>query len=139
MSVVLSEGGGRQELAVTEAEIAIAREVEAIFSRDGQHTTVVPAGLADLVGRVIAAVARGDVITVGSMPHELSTSVAARLLGVSRPTLMKLIREGKMPSVKVGSHARVKTADVFAFAKQRIAEQTKAFHELRELEDQLGL
>ena len=47
-----------------------------------------------------------------SVPQELTTTVAAKRLGISRPTLMKLIREGKIPAHKVRSHMRLLTTDV---------------------------
>lgn len=100
-----------------------------------------PVGLPPELGRVLAKVievmARGGTVTIGSMPDELSTTVAATHLGISRPTLMKLIRSGEIPAHKVGSHHRLNASDVLAFKKARLKSQRAAFEELRELEDQL--
>lgn len=52
---------------------------------------------------------------------------------------MKLIAAGEISSHKVGSHARVKTADVVAFRKLRLERQRAAFEEFRALDEELGL
>lgn len=97
----------------------------------------VPPELADLIGQVLEAMASGGTVTIGALPDELTTTVAAEQLAISRPTLMKLIREGQIPAHKVGSHNRVKTSDVLAFKRQRLERQRKALEDLRALEDEL--
>lgn len=94
---------------------------------------------ARLVARVLRDLGEGKTVTVGSLPEDLTTTVAADQLGVSRATLMKWIREGALPSHKVGSHTRVKTADVLALRKKRLSQQRKALEELIQMEDELGL
>lgn len=101
------------------------------------RTVTVPAELASIMGRVLEIVADGGTAVVGSLPEELTTTVAAEQLGISRPTLMKLIREGGLPARKVGTHHRVKTSDVQAFRRERLRRQRAAFDELRALEDEL--
>ena len=76
-------------------------------------------------------------IAFGSLPEELTTTVAAKLLGVSQPTLMKMIDRGDIPAHKVMSEHRLKTSDVRAFQKARLERQRVAFDELRTLDDEL--
>jgi excisionase family DNA binding protein len=103
----------------------------------GTEQVRVPAELGAVIGQVVETIARGGVVTVGRMPEELTTTVAARELGVSRSTLMKMIAAGEMPAHKVGSHTRVRASDVLAARKARLARQRKALEELIELEDAL--
>lgn len=98
--------------------------------------TMLPKGLATLIAHVIHRAAEGGVMTIRSMPDELTTTVAADMLGVSRPTLMKLIRNGELKSHTAGSHHRVKSQDVLALRDRRIAQQREALERLRVLEDQ---
>ncbi|WP_367991553.1 helix-turn-helix domain-containing protein [Nocardioides eburneus] len=100
-------------------------------------TASVPRELAGIIRQVLEAMASGGTVTVGSMPDELTTTVAAEQLGVSRTTLMKMINRGDIAAHKVGSHHRLKTADVRAFKRARLARQRAALAELRDLEDEL--
>lgn len=97
----------------------------------------VPSALAGILGRVLEAMANGRTVLIGSLPEELTTTVAAEQLGVSRPTLMKLIRNGEVPAHKVGTHHRLKAADVMAFKRERLARQRQALDDLRALEREL--
>ncbi|MGV1004983.1 MAG: helix-turn-helix domain-containing protein [Candidatus Nanopelagicales bacterium] len=108
-----------------------------LATRDGDPKQV-PAELAAIIGRVIEVMANGGTVVLGSLPEELSTTVAAEQLGISRPTLMKLIRAGEIPAHKVGSHHRIRTADLLAFRQRRLERQRQAFADLREFEDGLG-
>lgn len=103
----------------------------------GHPSTEIPPALAALLGRVLTSVANGGTITIAALPDELTTTVAAEQLGISRPTLMKLIHTGQIPSHKVGSHHRLHTSDVLAFRKARIDRQAAALEELRALEQDL--
>jgi|SRR5690554_3800943 len=142
MPVILRAGAGRAELAATEDEVRSALDVlEELQSAAGNNGEVleVPAALRGLISQDLAAVAKGESVTVGTLPKELSTSVAADQLGISRPTLMKLIAAGELPAHKAGTHTRVLTADVAEFRRVRLDRQQHALDQMRALEDELGL
>jgi excisionase family DNA binding protein len=120
-----------------------AREAAALAARgagwavlDGDGVAgAAPDELSRLITAVVDAVAAGAAVTVGALPDELTTTAAAELLGVSRPTLMKLIGSGEVAAHKVGTHTRLRTADVVAFRRARLARQRRAFEELLAAED----
>lgn len=99
---------------------------------DGAEITV-PQQLAELLSFVVSGVTQGS-LSIRSMPDELTSSTAAQLIGVSRPTLMKLVENGDLASHKVGSHHRFALADVQALIAHRRAEQRTAFEALREID-----
>jgi excisionase family DNA binding protein len=74
---------------------------------------------------------------VPAVPADMTSATAASILGVSRPTLMKLVNEGLLPSHQVGQHHRFTHADVTALAEVRRADRLEAFAQLRELDEAL--
>ncbi|GAB3716528.1 helix-turn-helix domain-containing protein [Mariniluteicoccus flavus] len=113
-----------------DAELVIAR---------GDMRIAVSGEMLKVLSQVIQSVARGGTIQVGTLPEELTTSVAADLLGISRGTLMKLIGEGGLPSHMVGSHHRLRRDDVLEFRRARLVRQRAALSELLDLESELGM
>lgn len=108
-----------------------------IESSSGE-TVVVPDSLSDLLQTVLRLAASGRAIGITQLPRALTSVEAAKVLGISRPTLLKLAANGEIDSHKVGSHTRFNRSDLQAFADQRLSKQRNSFDELRELEDSLG-
>lgn len=94
----------------------------------------VPPQVGRVLQEVLQAIARGSSITVMATPREITTSTAAAMLGVSRPTVMKMVKDGRLPAHRVGSHTRLRTADVMAARQARRTRERQAFAELLETE-----
>lgn len=107
-----------------------------IVSSASEPTVSLPSELSGLLTSILQTIARGGTVVVGSMPKEVTTTTAAEQLGVSRPTLMKMIAKDEILSHKVGSHTRLKSADVTEFKRARLQRQRQAFAELLALEEQ---
>lgn len=100
--------------------------------------------------RVLDDLAQGHVVvvhTIGSGEKEVSTSKAAEILGMSRPTLIDLLEKGAIPFRRVGTHRRVSLLDVLLY-KLRMrgdgqapsrAEKLRALEEMADYTDRLGL
>lgn len=67
-----------------------------------------------------------------------TTTEAATMLGLSRPTLMKLIESGEIAHVKVGTHHRVPAEAVLEFQRARKARREKAAESLAEFSNEIG-
>ena len=131
MNATLTDRGvGKTTLTVTDTAAAQARAVET-----AALASAVPPELASILTEVIRIVAAGGTVTLGSIPDELTTTNAADMLDISRPTLMKLIQSGEIPAHKVGSHTRLKANDVLAYRERMREQQRAAFRELRAFED----
>ena len=89
-----------------------------------------------LISQVLTSVAQRGEVSISRIPEELTSTVAAELLGVSRPTLMKWAREGKIATHKRGTHTRFKREDVLQLKRQRAEERVKAFEEWRAFEEE---
>jgi len=68
-----------------------------------------------------------------------TTTEAATMLGLSRPTLMKLIEAGEIDHVKVGTHHRIPAEAILSFQRARQARRDKAAEALAEFSNQIGL
>ena len=134
MSAVVTDRAARTTLTVTSTEVEQAGAVD-----PGSLESAVPPELARILTAVVAVVAAGGTVTIGSVPSEVTTTTAAQMLDISRPTLMKLIGEGEILAHKVGTHTRLKSADVIAYQERLRATQRAAFDDLRAFEDAEGM
>ena len=64
---------------------------------------------------ILEAMAAGRGITIIPENAELTTVQAAEVLNVSRPFLIKLLEEEKIPYRKVGKHRRIRMEDVMTY------------------------
>lgn len=93
-----------------------------------------PRELGVLLQEVLQSVAAGSSVTVVTTPAVVTTSTAAAMLGVSRPTLMKMVREGVIDAHKAGTHTRLRADDVLTFKRARRERERAAFEALLEAE-----
>lgn len=68
-----------------------------------------------------------------------TTTEAAAMLGLSRPTLMKLVEAGEIDHVMVGTHHRIPAQAILAFQQARRARRDKAAKALAEFSNEIGL
>ncbi|WP_198426106.1 MULTISPECIES: helix-turn-helix domain-containing protein [Microbacterium] len=134
-TVLVEEGLRAQAADLLEGAPDPARLEFALTAGGGSATAVTPE-LNSLLLQVLRGLARGRV-SVTTLPEEVTTTVAAELVGVSRPTLMKLVRSGELPSRQVGSHTRLATGDVLALRRRRAQARREALEALRDLDDEL--
>lgn len=83
----------------------------------------------------LTSIANDGEVTIGRMPEELTSTVAADLLGVSRPTLMKWTHDDEIASFKVGTHTRFRRDEVLRVRDLRVKQRRAAFDELRSLDE----
>lgn len=88
--------------------------------------TELPAELYRILRQVVEALQRGLAVTVAPQTMTMTTQEAADLLGVSRPTVIKLLNEHQIPHERVGSHRKVLLRDVLEYRERRRAEQYAA-------------
>lgn len=70
---------------------------------------------------VIHEIAQGHPVGLIDLDGELSTTEAAEFLGVSRPTLIGLLKDGHIPHRMVGTHRRVPQGPLFEYRKRHRA------------------
>lgn len=108
-------------------------------SNNESDDLILPGYAINLLLDILTEMSKGNAITVMPIHAELSTQETAELLNVSRPHLVVLLEQGKIPFRKVGTHRRVLAKDVFDY-KQRIDEDClKALDELAAQAQELGM
>lgn len=85
---------------------------------DGQ-TVPLPVEVYEVLIQVAGAMLAGKAITVAPLEQRLTTQQAADLLGVSRPTLGRLLEGHEIPYEQPGRHRRVRLADVLDYRDRR--------------------
>lgn len=88
---------------------------------------------------LIELVASGRPFFLNTPPDTITTGQAADLLGISRPTLVKLIDDGRLPAERVGTHRRLRSSDVIEFQQQAQAGFSEGLNKLAALTEEFGL
>ena len=106
-----------------------------VLDEQGKGADIVLApGLSRLLMELLRHVGRGDAVTLVPVSQMLTTQQAADILNVSRPFLISLLENDKIPFVLVGRHRRVKAEDLFDYKKTRDAERSSALADLAEID-----
>jgi excisionase family DNA binding protein len=144
-----------EPIAPTETEALLARETSRLLAShvstrqnlririmDDEQTGDVlslPASAVRLLLDILTEMAQGNAITLIPVHAELTTQQAADLLNVSRPHLVGLLEDGKIPHRKVGTHRRVLFQDLMAYKKRLDHAREQALDQLAEEAQELDM
>lgn len=106
---------------------------------DSDEVITVPAVAVELLKDILNEMAAGNAVTLLPVHAELTTQEAADLLNVSRPYLVRLLEDGKIPFHKAGTHRRILASDLMTYRQKQEADQAAALQELTEEAQELGL
>ncbi len=109
-----------------------------ISRADGEHM-VLPRAIFDALREVVDAMTRGKAVVIAPVHQLLTTQDAADLLGISRPTLVKLLEEGEIPYDRPGRHRRVRLVDVLDYRSSRSTQRREALDRMVEIAEQSGM
>lgn len=90
------------------------------------HAIPLPEEVFSVLRYVVEAMQAGRAIVLTPTAMRLTTGEAAEILGVSRPTLVKLLEEGKIPFDKPNRHRYVMLEDLKRYRAERAAERRAA-------------
>lgn len=124
--------------------------LRAVLSRpDAEPTTtlagpngerlVLPPEVFEVLRDVVEAMALGQAVTIAPVHQRLTTQEAADLLGVSRPTLVKLLESGEIAFEQPGRHRRVRLADVLAYRERASVDRRDALDRMVAIADEADM
>ena len=102
-------------------------------------TLELPAAAVRLLKDLLREMAAGHAVTLVPIESEITTQQAADLLNVSRPYVVGLIDQGKLPARMVGPQRRVMLADVLAYKVESKTKARAALREMVAIDQELGL
>ena len=105
---------------------------------NGEHL-VLPSEVFEVLRDVVEAMASGQAVTIAPVHQRLTTQEAADLLGVSRPTLVKLLETDAIPFEQPGRHRRVRLADVLAYRARASGERRAALDRMVQIADEADM
>ena len=145
---MLKQKESSESVLIPEQETEAIAQLEPILSLESSQLRlvasngeeiVIPESVYSLLGQVVRAMASGQVISIVPHNRELTTQQAADILNVSRPFLVKLLENGEIPYIKVGSHRRILFQDLMVYKEQRKVKRRKLLDQLIEMTEEAGL
>jgi excisionase family DNA binding protein len=111
-----------------------------LVTDDNRHEMIaIPPGALRLFVDVLTQLGQGRAVTLLPQRAELTTQEAADYLNVSRPYVVGLIEQNKLPARKVGTRRRIAFEDLVRFEGQDRAKRRTALDELARIDQELGL
>ena len=95
-----------------------------------EEVVVIPMSAFRLLTDILTQMARGNAVTLMPVRAELTTQQAADILNVSRPFLISLIDNGKIPHRKVGTHRRIRFEDLMIYKQDIDQKRLQTLEEL---------
>ncbi len=134
-----------QRLAL-ESYDALAATIEQLKSEnpgieieETEEKIKIPLKALKLLALMLRALSQGRPVSIVAGATEMTTQAAAEMLGCSRPYLIKLLEEEKIPFTTVGRHRRIKFEDVINYKKQQKANQKALLIDIMRGDEELGL
>jgi len=125
---------------MTPVLIEDAKALRRALSVEGDEVVVsLSRETAEFMALVADAKAHGREVVFCRVPDELSPEEAARMLGVSRPHVRKLMERGDLPFRMVGSHHRIPLADLRHYQDAERKRRHEALVDYFSVENELGI
>ena len=133
--LAISAGDQKQVLELYQK---IQRSRAKLVGPDGK-TQSLPVSLYEFLVKLIADLCEGQSVAIVQNDAQLTTVEAARMLGMSRQFLVKVLERGEIPHHMVGTHRRVYVRDLLAYKTRRDSKRRQILDDLTRAEAEDGL
>lgn len=145
---MLKQKPSPESVLITEQETEAIKKLQQILSIESPQVKLVasngeeifiPESVYNLLGQIVRAMASGQAVSIVTHNRELTVHQAADLLNVSRSFIVKLLDEGAIPYIEVGSRRRILFQDLMTYKQQRKVQRRQLLDELIEMTEEAGL
>jgi len=109
-----------------------------LLGPDGEQVPL-PQEVYRVLVEVVEAMREGKVITIVPRTQRLTTQEAADFLGISRPTLVKFLEDGRIPYDQPGRHRRILFTDLLAYQEKQREDRRAALDRMTEDASEAGI
>lgn len=103
--------------ALERAGGAAPPQTPVLIDGEGRRTEI-PAAMVDVLRQVADSLSQGLGVAVAPLNAMMTTQEAADFLGISRPTLVRILERGDLPMERPGRHRYVRLSDLLAYQEQ---------------------
>jgi excisionase family DNA binding protein len=121
-----------REIPSSQAEMDIPQLVGPGFAME------LPESVFDALCQIVYYMLQGRAVSIIPVNKEITTQEAADFLNVSRPYLVKLLEQGDIPFVKVGTHRRIRFSDMLEYKQRRDETRKQGLSEITHIAEDTG-
>ena len=112
-------------------------EIE-LRGKEGKQTARIPMPAVRLLMLILDEMSQGRSVNVVPIHAEITTQEAADMLNISRPSLIRLLEEEKIPFTRVNKHRRIRVEEVVRYKQHLRTEHAEAMEALADLNREMG-
>jgi excisionase family DNA binding protein len=119
--------------------LAATQTAELRVRLDDGKELILPKSATRLIHYLLMQMAHGNAMTLIPIHAELTTQEAADYLNVSRPHLIRILEQKRIPYHMVGTHRRIRFEDLEAYRKDFESRRRAAMDELAKQAQELRM
>ena len=117
----------------------VEAEPTAFLAGPNGERLMLPHAVFEVLRDVVEAMSNGQGVTIAPVHQRLTTQEAADLLGISRPTFVKLLESGEIAFEQPGRHRRVRLSAVLAYRERRSSQRRESLDRMVEIASESGM
>ena len=120
---------------ISEALEELNSDIQSIEMKLEKRSLTIPKSALAVFSQILKEISSGYTISIVENSQNITTQEAAKILGCSRPFVVKLIDNGILPSFKIGKHRRINVEHVLMYQRKFKSEQKNAIIEIMQLDE----